>query len=563
MTHEFPPLDHLAKAPFHLDAASLEWVKNTYSSLQSDLDVKLAQLFIIGLHGPAHLWADEIKRLRPGGVTRFFASSAQEEMTLLDTLQDQADIPMFVSADLEGSRMSFTFGAQVPNPLALAAVDDTDLTRRVYGVLADEAVAVGANWSFTPVVDINAAFRSAIVATRGFGSDPDRIARHAMTQVDVLQEKGIAACLKHWPGEGYDDRDQHLVTTVNPLSVEDWNATFGRLYRDGIDRGVLSVMSAHIALPAYVRAVKPDATLEEAYCPASLSPILTQKLLREELGFNGLIISDASEMAGATSVMEARDAKVQMLRAGCDIVLFTGDMRADIEAIKAALADGTLSHDRINDALIRVLGLKATLKLHRAERKPITERLKSLATPASLAIADEAFARAPTLVKDVNDLFPITPESHKRVLILTTGIASPIHPQPIPLALPEMMRERGFDVTVYEKGTPYAPETFDLVLYVMAEETLLTRSHIFLDWARLMGDFRFSMKRSWPATPTALVSFGFPYYLYDAPRMPAVINAYCTSDEMQKAALDCMMGDRPFNPISPVDPFCGQEDAVL
>ncbi len=118
-------------------------------------------------------------------------------------------------------------------------------------------------------------------------------------------------------------------------------------------------------------------------------------------------------------------------------------------------------------------------------------------------------------------------------------------------------------MTVYAKGTPFEPASFDLVLYVMAEETLLTRSHIFLDWARLMGDFRVAMKRSWPDTPTALVSFGFPYYLYDAPRMPAMINAYCTSDEMQKAVVDCMVGDVPFNPRSPVDAFCGQEDARL
>lgn len=563
MSVQIPSLDHLAKAPFNLDQASLDWVKNTFQSLDSDLDAKLAQLFVIGLHGPAGQWSEEMKRLRPGGVTRFFFSSAEEEMTLLDTLQDEAEIPMFVSADLEGSRMSFTFGAQVPNPLALAAVDDEDLTRRVYGVLADEAVAVGANWSFTPVVDINAAFRSAIVATRGFGSDPERVARHAMAQVDVLQDKGIAACLKHWPGEGYDDRDQHLVTTVNPLTMEEWNQTFGKLYRDGFDRGALTVMSAHIALPSYVRSVKPDSSIEEVYCPASLSPLLTQKLLREELGFNGLIISDASEMGGVTSAMEPRAAKVQMLRAGCDIILFTGDMLGDIEAIKAALAEGSLSHDRVNDALIRALGLKAALNLHRQERKPISERLQVLATPESIAIAEEAFARAPTLVKDAKSLFPISPETHKRVLILTTGIVSPIHPYPIDLAFPDMMRERGFDVTVYEKGSIFDYDNYDLVLYVMAEETLFTRSHIFLDWARLMGVFRFAMRRSWNTTPTALVSFGFPYYLYDAPRMPAMVNAYCTSDEMQKATLDCMMGEVAFNTLNPVDPFCGQEEARI
>ena len=114
---------------------------------------------------------------------------------------------------------------------------------------------------------------------------------------------------------------------------------------------------------------------------------------------------------------------------------------------------------------------------------------------------------------------------------------------------------------MFAHGDPWQPAEYDLVLYLLAEETLLTRSHIFLDWARLMGDFRMAMKRPWHEVPTALVSFGYPYYLYDAPRMPAVINAYATSDEMQEAVLDCMTGEKPFTGKSPVDPFCGQEQA--
>ena len=108
---------------------------------------------------------------------------------------------------------------------------------------------------------------------------------------------GVASAIKHWPGEGFDDRDQHLVTTINPLSMEEWEASFGRLYRGAIAAGALSVMSAHIALPAFVRALDPDAGLE-AFRPASISRLLNEELLRKRLGFNGLIVSDATPMAG-------------------------------------------------------------------------------------------------------------------------------------------------------------------------------------------------------------------------------------------------------------------------
>ena len=118
-----------------------------------------------------------------------------------------------------------------------------------------------------------------------------------MAQIDEFQSQGVAATVKHWPGEGYDDRDQHLVTTINPLTMAQWEATFGRLYRAAIAQGVMSVMSAHIAFPAYVLAHDPDAGLE-AYRPASTSRLLNQTLLRDELGFNGLIVSDATPMAG-------------------------------------------------------------------------------------------------------------------------------------------------------------------------------------------------------------------------------------------------------------------------
>ncbi len=544
--------DFLTKAPFHLDEAAMAWVRSTLASL-SDAE-KIGQLFVFASMGFDDGEAERLAALKPAGVTRFFTPLADREIAQMDRIRADARIPLLISADLEGSRMSLAFGTEVPNPLALAAVDDVRASRQIARIMADEAVAMGINWSFTPVLDINAAFRSAIVATRGFGSDVDRIEGQALAQIDEFQKAGLAATVKHWPGEGHDDRDQHLLTTINPLSMDDWNASHGRLYRAAIAAGVLSVMSAHIAFPAYMKAQ--GVTGLECYRPASVNRALNLGLLRGELGFNGLIVSDAMPMAGLGSWGPYAKTLPEVIANGCDLILFAPEPEKAVGYVTAAVADGRISPARLTESLIRVLGLKAALGLHKG-----TQPAQVVATPQSRAAARAITARAPVLEKDVAKLFPISPQRHRRVLIASTGVISPIHGTS-ELSLPQLMQDEGFEVTVFAgNGAMPNPKSFDLMLYVLAEETLLTRGRIFFDWARISGNFHAGMARHWGEVPTAMISFGYPYYLYDAPRMPTSVNAFCTMDSMQSAVLDCMLGRAPWNKTSPVDAFCGLEDA--
>ncbi|MCU0826382.1 MAG: glycoside hydrolase family 3 protein [Tabrizicola sp.] len=546
----------LSAPPFNLDATGRDWVRSTLAEM--DQRAKVRQLFVHICFGTGPEVVDHITALAPAGITKFFGTDAQAELDTLDALRAAAAIPYLVSADLEGSRMSPSFGTEVPNPLALAAVDDVQASSTIARIMATEARAAGVNWSFTPVIDINALFRSPIVATRGLGSDPDRIRAHALAHITGLQANGVAATVKHWPGEGHDDRDQHLVTTINPLSLDAWGATHGALYRAAIDAGVMAVMSAHIALPAYVLAHDPNAGVE-AYRPASVSPLLNQTLLRGELGFNGVIVSDATPMAGFGAWAHRDEMLPQVVSSGCDVILFSDEPEADIARIEAALDDGRLTADRLDEALVRVLGLKASIGLHRNGNAPADR--SRLARPEDTIAARAITARAPTLVKDVQGILPLSPDRHRRVLVYTTGIVTPLHGDGMPIAFPDMLRAEGFEVTVAAPGDKLDQRQFDLVLYVMAEETLLTRGRIFLDWNRLTGGMHGAMQRHWHEVPTALISFGYPYYLYDAPRMPCVVNAYATMDSMQKAVVECLLGRAPFRGTSPVDAFCGLPDA--
>ncbi|MBB4521755.1 UNVERIFIED_ORG: beta-N-acetylhexosaminidase [Rhizobium sophorae] len=553
--------DELRKAPFNLDDAAISWLHDTYASL--DLDDKIGQLFTLIMIGTDEEDFKRIASLRPGGVTRFFTADLEFERRVISDLVAKSKVPPIISADLEGSRHSFAFGTPVLGQLGLAAVDDVQATEKSSEILAREGRAMGVRWSFTPVIDINTAFRSPIVGTRSYGSDVNKIERHAVAHVHGLQRNGVAATAKHWPGEGYDDRDQHLVTTTNPLSMDEWKETFGRLYGTLITEGVLAIMSGHISLPAYIRSKMPDAGLE-AFRPASVSRLLNVDLLRDELGFNGIIVSDATPMGGLSAWGHHLDTLPDIIANGCDMILFSDEPEEDMAAVKAAVEDGRITPERLEEAVLRVLALKAHLKLFQPSDvlPDAAEARHLLAHPDNVAASREYIGRSPTLVKDVNGIFPLDPAKTKRVLLVDGGIIHPLMPQPLEFLLPALLRKEGFEVTIDRPDIVPTPDDFDLVLYALGDESLLVRGRIFVDWHRMGGGGLFkAMYRPWTNIPSVMISFGHPYHLYDAPRVPAYINAYSTMDSVQEAVVDCMLGRKPFLGTNPVDPFCGLEDA--
>lgn len=160
-----------------------------------------------------------------------------------------------------------------------------------------------------------------------------------------------------------DERDQHLVTSINSLSCAEWDATFGQVYQAGIDAGALTVMAGHIMQPAYSRKLRPGIA-DKDILPASLAPELITDLLRDQLGFNGLVITDATAMAGMGIPMPRAQALPQAIAAGCDMFLFTRNLEEDFAYMKQGVAAGVITPERLHDALTRILGLKAALKLH-------------------------------------------------------------------------------------------------------------------------------------------------------------------------------------------------------
>lgn len=555
----------LSATPFHLDEAAIRWVRSTFSRLSED--DKLRQLICEASTSDDPAEAARLARHRLGGVTRFVGADLAAAWRATRTLVEAAEVPLLISGDLEGGGIGMPCATPVPNQLGLAAADSPELVEEVVGMMAREAGALGYNWAFGPVLDLNAQHRSAIVATRSYGGDAERVLRLGHAHVRALQRHGIAATLKHWPGEGFDERDQHLLTTLNPLDMASWEAGFGRLYRSLIGDGALSVMSAHIALPAWARRCGIQGL--ELYRPGSISKPVNLALLRGVLGFNGLIVSDATMMAGLGSWGPRAQVLPEIIENGCDMILFSFAIDADLALLRRAIDEGRLSPSRIDAAVIRVLALKAALGLH---RKSIDERLPPLETvrrvvgaPANRALASRAARASVTLVKDVNGLLPLSVARHRRIVLVSdlerAGFVN--QQKPADLELAALLRERGFEVRDHDPERPPTVDDTDLVIYVLAQESLFTQSRIFLDWRRVEGSAERAMQRYWHDLPCLLISFGQPYYLFDAPRMPCVVNAYSAIAAVQHAVVARLVGEESFMGVSPVDALCGLPDAAF
>ena len=548
--------------PLALGAEAQAWVERTRDAMS--VEDLVGQLFVFSTSQDS---ADELAPLlglKPGGINRFPTTDLAAFRSATMTAVEQSAVPPIFTGDIEGGTISYPFATAVPNLMGLAACNDLATTDAIARLVARESRVLGYDWSFGPVVDINHAFRSAIVGTRSFGSDPEVVTAQALAYIHALQEEGVAACVKHWPGDGFDDRDQHLVTSVNPLSVDEWHALFGRIYGRMIASGVMTVMSAHIALPAYIRARMPDAG-REAFQPATVSRLLNQDLLRDELGFKGLVISDATGMGGLTGWMERSETVPAVIENGCDMFLFSRAPERDFGFMLDGLRNGKLSEARLYEAVTRILSLKAKLGLHErapeARMLPLEDMREKLRTPEHLEAAQAACGQSVTMVKDAQGLLPLNPATHARVVYFAEegysfwdgALARSYEP------FLSAMRERGFQMRPYDTDLPPTREDTDLVLYLVGQEATPSASRIYLDFVKLHGGMRKAMNQYPREIPTALLSFGQPYYLYDAPQMATCINAYSAIAPVQEEVARRIAGNVPFTGKSPVDPFCGQD----
>lgn len=558
MASDHPP----SGDPLSLSTQDRAWVERTRDSLTTEQ--KIAQLFVLSSRHDTQEEVDWLAGFTPGGIHRFPTHDLEAAWCATRAYLERSELPVILSGDIEGGMLSYPFATPMPNQMGIAACNDLDLSEQLARIVGRESRALGYNWSFTPVVDVNRAFRNAVVGTRSYGSDMERIIDQARVYIRALQSEGLAACAKHWPGDGIDDRDQHLSTSLNSLSMDEWAETFGRIYRTIISEGVMTIMSAHIAFPAYASARFPGLG-REAFAPAAVSRLLNEELLRGELGFRGLIVSDATVMGGLTSWMDRDAAVPAVIENGCDVFLFSRKPGEDMKRMLTGLREGRLAEQRLEDAVTRMLSLKAALGLHRAtpeERLAPLDAVKlGLDSEAHRDVARRAAGKSITLVKDSQGLLPLDVSRHRRVVIIADegwNFVSGAAPRSFDPLL-SVLRAKGCDVRSFDPDAIPTSENCDLLLYLVGQEATPSISHIYLDFAKLHAGSRHAMIQFNHEIPTLLISFGQPYYLYDAPNISTYVNAYSALPIVQEELIPRLFGQRPFTGQSPVDPFCGMD----
>ncbi len=399
-----------------------KWVKKTLARMT--LEEKIGQMIGCRYNGLffnrdsdyLQELVDLITQQKIGCLT-IFAGEVYETAHLTNYLQSKAKIPLLIAADLEwGPAMRINGTTLFPPFMALGATNSGDLAYQMGKITAVEARAMGIHMTYAPCVDVNINPDNPIISTRSLGEKPEDVGRLAVSFIKGCQENGLIATAKHFPGHGDTDIDSHSKL---PTITADKNRLQNvELYpfAQAIQAGVLSVMTSHL----YVPALDPTPGL-----PATLSPLILTELLRKDLGFKGLIVTDAMDMGGITNTFTPQDAALKAVEAGADMVLLPPDPSGVMEALVNSVSSGAIKESRIDVSVERILALKARLGLQKNRLVDISQLPVKVASKEHLEKARLTFENSVTLVKNEGNVLPLSAGVPKKKIAVISLSSDP------------------------------------------------------------------------------------------------------------------------------------------
>ena len=584
--------------PFYLSDEDCKWVEDTINGMT--LDEKVGQLFFnMGSSRDEDYLKMTVEKYHIGGI-RYNPASADEVHEQNRILQENSKIPLIIACNTEnGGDGACVDGTTIGSQTKIGATRNTQYAYNRGYMSNKEAAAIGCNLSFAPVSDILYNWENPVIGLRTYGNDVDRVMEMSKAYLDGAHANpGFCCAAKHFPGDGLDFRDQHVANSVNDFSCEEWDATFGKVYQNLIDNGLDAIMAGHIMQPAYTRYFNPEIA-DDDIMPATLSPELISGLLRKKLGFNGMVLTDASHMVGLTCRMKRRDLMPAAIAAGVDMFLFFNEMDEDFESMKQGVLDGRITEERLSDALYRILALKAHMGLHKKAKTelvpPKSQVHEIVGCEEHKAMQKEISDKAVTLVKYKDkDVLPLTPERYKRIMIVyvkgleAPGLVSLMGRGKVSPAekLKEKLEEQGFEVFIYESpiqkilkemekgGKPdvnvYFAGKSPIKDFVANQDAIITLVDIaggFQPVARpAFGMTKGGGEIPWYVfeLPVIVVGTKQPFVLADIPQARTYINTYDTLDSTLDALVGKLMkGADAFTGQDPVDSYCGIWDTRL
>ncbi|HEX9982004.1 MAG TPA: glycoside hydrolase family 3 protein [Thermoanaerobaculia bacterium] len=482
---------------------------------------KVGQLFVVAAPPDDHL-VRCVRDHHVGGVI-WLPATARHARAVTAQLQALAKTPLLVSADLEsGLGMRMTDATWWPPAMAVAATGDPRLAYEMGRITAVEASAVGINHILAPVADVNVDPANPVINTRSFGAEAHEVARYVAEFVRGVQSEGLLATAKHFPGHGDTRVDSHRALPVLDVTRERLDAVELVPFRAAIEAGVATVMIGHLAVPVLDPTLAPVIDADIAYgthadevthggtLPATVSSRVIVDLLRGELGFQGLVVSDAFDMGGVASHFDAGEAAVRAIEAGMDQILMPADVEMAIAAVHAAVASGRIGQARLDEAVERVLEAKRRVRFEPADFALIDRA-------EHLALAEEIARKAVQVVRDEHGLLPLRGN-------VETFVATD-YEEENPLG---ELRDARFigPRTAFEEIRGLG-ESADVLVLALAARPKSGAGRISVPPAAQELFERFARK-------TVVISFGSPYILADA---PTYIRAYGIQPVLQRAAL--------------------------
>lgn len=489
------------------------------------------------------------------GYSRSVLGQPLAAASITNRLQAISALPLLNSADFEtGVGFRLTGGTTFPRAMAFGAAGDDRLAFEAGRITAREARALGIHVNFAPVADVNNNPRNPVINTRSFGEDPAAVGTLAAAYIRGLIEGGMLATLKHFPGHGDTATDSHLGLPLisHPRSRLDQIEL--PPFQVGIDAGASAVMTSHLELPS----LDPQPGR-----PATLSKPIVTGLLRDELGFDGLVYTDSMRMRGVTDLVEPGEAAVAAIAAGHDVVLHSPDDPAAFAGLRQAVDDGTLTQARLDASVQRVLEAKARLGLHRNRSVSVDTLPLVVGTRAHRAVAAEVSRRGMTLIKDDRGDVPLTVPRSASVLYLSVldypsgwGNGAPSR-----TFLPAL-KERWPNVTAVEVSDRTSRAELELVRasidrYDAVVASVFVRTASFsgrMDLAPDVADLLRTVARASARTdrPFVTVFFGNPYAATFLPELPAMLLTYDFYDLAEDSAVRALTGQAPIDGHLPI-----------
>lgn len=466
--------------------------------------------------------------------------------------QAASPLPLLFQEDYE-SGINIPGMTSFPNEMSLGAANSPELAYAYGATVAKECLSVGVKWVLHPVADLNLNPLNPITNVRSIGDDPDRAIRLLSRQIHGLQDNGVAATIKHFPGDGVDTRDQHLLTSCNSLPLDIWKQKHGKVFQALIDSGVACIMPGHITLPSYQ-----TEKINGFYPPATLSRELLTGLLKGEMGFKGVIVSDAMTMGGFRGYYDELEGQVHSFLAGVDVLLWPSYRFMD--TLEARIRRGEIPMARLDDAVQRVWALKERFGLLDRKRQlllPLTPADKQQAEQTAAAICDEAI----TLVRDREHSLPLNIKKDKKILVVGVVPVGRKGGDAQLEAIKEFaqdLQQKGFEVDfrhniLFETQgwMDDAPSRYDRIIFVVARSP-----HAPFGPLQLWDDEAQSVwaVNALPKEKTIVISLGSPYLVNEYfQRVNTCINAYSNTPVMHRAVIRALMGEIPMKGVSPVN----------